>query len=112
MYICMYICMYVCMGNFLIELYPIYFLGRVRGKCDGRLQNCTLRDIVPYAEIAETAYVNICRYVCRHARMQTDILTRIKIYTYHEQYADGYERGLVLHKYLVRSETRVCSINP
>ena len=40
--------------------------------------------------------------VCRHARMQTDILTRIKIYTYHEQYADGYDRGLVLHKYLVR----------
>ena len=59
----------------------------------------SLRDIVPYAE---SAHVNVCRYVCRHARMQTDMLTRIKIYTCHEQYADGYEGGLVLYKYSVR----------
>ena len=51
---------------------------------------------------AESAHVNECRYVCRHARIQTDMQTRIKIYKYHEQYADRYEGGLVSYKYSVR----------
>ena len=60
--------------------------------------------------LQRSAHVKVCRYVCRHARKQTDILTRIKICTYHEQYADGYEGGLVLHKYSarIRPVARLC----
>ena len=37
------------------------------------------------------ANLSTCRYVCRHARMETDMLIRIKMCRCQDRYAGGYE---------------------